>query len=170
VLLVPAECMKVDWVTMYLERVPEVRELAVQYLEVIPASAIVEEHFEVLFELLERHALVERMQPVFQTHPQAAMIRLITLLDQGRLAPASAWLAAVPADHRGSVLDHIRKQVQQRGSSYAAFGLCRAWLADLCARRATGWAEVYPVLEECEHRHRRLSRAFPVSEPTAQAR
>lgn len=170
VLLVPAECMKADWVTMYLERVPEVRELAVQYLEVIPATAIVEEHFEVLFELLETHALVERMQPVFQTHPQAALARLITLLDQGRLGPASSWLAAVPTGHRSTVLAHVHKQVEQRGSSYAAFGLCRAWLADLCARRATGWAEVYPVLEECEQRHRRIARAFPSSEPSAEAR
>jgi hypothetical protein len=170
VLLVPAECMKAEWVTMYLERVPEVRELAVQYLEVIPASAIVEEHFEVLFELLEAHALVDRMRPVFQTHPAAALARLLTLLDQGRLAPSSAWLAAVPAEHRAKVLDHIRTQVQQRGASYGAFGLCRAWLADLCARRTTGWTEVYPVLEECEQRYRRLSRAFPSSEPSLEAR
>lgn len=170
VLLVPTECMKAEWVTMYLERVPETREVAVQYLEVIPPSAIVEDHFEVLFELLEAHALVERMAPVFQTHSDAALRRLVTLLDQGRLTSASAWLAAVPVEHRQRVLDHIKNQVQQRGSTYAAFGLCRAWLADLCARRATGWTEVYPVLEECEQRHRRLARAFPSSETSAAAR
>lgn len=170
VLLVPAECMKAEWITMYLERVPEVREFAVRYLEVIPANAIVEEHFEVLFELLEAHALVERMQPVFQTHPKAALGRLRTLLDQGKVGPASAWLGAVPAEHRAEVLEHIRSQVEHRGASYASFGLCRAWLADLCARRATGWAEVYPVLEECEQRQRRLARAFGPSESITEAR
>ncbi len=170
VLLVPADCMKAEWVTMYLERVPEVRELAVRYLEVIAPTAIVEEHFEVLFELLEAHALVERMQPVFETHHQAALARLVTLLDQGKLAPASAWLAAVPLAHRPKVLAHVREKVQQRGSSYAAFGLCRAWLSDLCARRATGWLEVYPVLEECEQRYQRVARAFPELEPPAEAR
>jgi len=138
VLLVPTECMKVEWVTMYLERVPEARELAVRYLEVIPPSAIVEEHFEVLFELLEAHALVERIAPVFQTRPDAALTQLVSLLNQGRLASASAWLATVPVEHRQRVLDHIRNQVQQRGTTYAAFALCQSWLADLCTRRATG--------------------------------
>lgn len=167
VLLVPADCMKDEWVTMYLERVPEARDLAVQYLEVIPPEAIVDEHLEVLFELLERHALVERAAPLFQNHAHAALTRLTTLLDQGRITPASVWLAAVPQSSRAAVFAHLKKCIEQRGSSYAAFGLCRSWLAELCAARAADWLEAYPLLEECEQRLRRVTRAFASVEPSA---
>lgn len=167
VLLVPSECMKAEWVTMYLERVPEARDLAVQYLEVIPPQAIVDEHLEVLFELLEGHALVERAMPLFQHHARAALTRLTTLLDQGRVAPASVWLAAIPPSSRAAVFAHVKKHVEQRGSTYAAFGLCRSWLAELCAARAPDWMEAYPLLEECERRLRRVTRAFPSAEPSA---
>lgn len=149
---------------MYLERVPEDREHAVQYLEAIPADVITEEHFEVLFELLEEHCLIDRASDVFSQHRAAALTRLTTLLDQGRLAPASMWLGAVPQDVRGAVLDHLRTQVQRHGPSYAGFGLCRAWLCDLCSKRVPGWRNVYPILEEFELRLRRVNRAF-VSKP-----
>ncbi len=164
VLGVPSECMKPEWVTMYLEHVPEDREQAVQYLEVIPADVITEEHFEVLFELLEEHCLTDRARAVFSQHQEAAHIRLITLLDQGRLTASSMWLGAVPLEARSSVLDHLRKQVQNHGPRYASFGLCRAWLWDLCTKRVPGWLDVYPLLEEFELRLRRVNRAF-VSEP-----
>lgn len=160
VLQVPSECMKAEWVTMYLERVPEDREHAVQYLEVIPADVITEEHFEVLFELLEEHCLVDRAPDVFSQHREAALTRLTTLLDQGRLAPASVWLAAVPLEVRSAVLDHLRTQVQHHGANYAGFGLCRAWLCELCSKRVPGWRDVYPILEEFELRLRRVNRAF----------
>jgi hypothetical protein len=167
VLQVPAECMKSEWVTMYLERVPEDRERAVQFLEVIPAEAITEEHFEVLFELLEFHCLTEKAAPVFSAHPDAALTRTKALLDQGRAAGASLWLACVPDSQRPEVVAHIRKQVEDLGRKYPSFSLCRAWLVQLCDARVPGWLDVYLVLEELESRLKRLQRAF---EPESAAR
>lgn len=160
VLQAPAECMKSEWVTMYLERVPEDRERAVQFLEVIPAEAITEEHFEVLFELLESHCLTDKAAPVFMAHPDAVLTRAKILLDQGRLAAASLWLACVPQSHRQDVLEHVRKRVEHLGRKYPSFALCRAWLVQLCDARVPGWLDVYLVLEELESRLKRMQRAF----------
>lgn len=159
-LLVPEQCMKSDWVTMYLERVPEDRATAVRYLEAIPASAIVEEHHEVLFELLEAHALVDRVAPLFKEHSAAAHKRLVTLLSQGRSSPASVWLAAAPPEHYAPIFSHILERLEQHGPTYVSFEVCRAWLAELCTRRTDGWEEAYGVLGEFQKRLKRLSRAF----------
>lgn len=160
VLDVPGECMKAEWITMYLERVPEERDQAMKYLEVIPAGVLTEEHFEVLFELLEKHCLQDRAEPVFSKHSDAAFARLTTLLDQGRSAPASMWLAALPIEIRPRVLEHLRARVEREGPAYAGFPVCRAWLAALCSARVAGWLDVYPVLEEFEQRLKRVNRAF----------
>jgi hypothetical protein len=163
VLQVPSECMKAEWVTMYLERVPENSELARQYLEVIPMAAITEEHFEVLFELLEAHAFAERVMGLWEGHGQAGYQRLLVLLDAGKTAQAQVWLATLPETQLNPLTTHLRSHIERVGTRYPSFEACRVWVHDLCCNRKPGWQSTYDLLSDMEVRLKRVARAAPIT-------
>lgn len=160
---VPADCMKAEWITMYLERVPEERDVALQYLEVIPTHAITDEHFEVLFELLEAHDFAERVAGLWESHDEAAYARMVSLLDGGKAHQAAVWLTTLPETQLGKFVAHLRGQLERVGTRYPSFETCRAWLHNLCCRRAPGWLGAYDLFAEMEVRRKRVARIAPTT-------
>lgn len=155
---VPSECMKAEWVTIYLERVPEQTELARQYLELIPMAAITDEHFEVLFELLEAHAFAERVFGLWESHGPAAYERLVSLLDAGKSQQARVWLTTLPESQFAPLVEHLRIQLERVGTRYPSFEACRTWLHEVCSRRRPGWLQTYDLFADMELRLKRVAR------------
>ncbi len=155
VLTVPAPAMKDDWVTMYLERVPEERDDAIRYLKLIPMQRVTEEHFEVLFELLESHHLLELGAAAWRAHPESVLAHVTHQLDQGK-AQSRLWLQCAPQLQRKALLEHIHQKLQTQGAAYPSLTLCRRWLHEACTERGPEWPASYELLTEME---RRLKRA-----------
>ena len=159
VLTVPGAAMKDEWITMYLERVPQESMQAVPYLNVIPIERVTTEHVEVLFELLEAHALTTRIQDVWNAHPEPALAHVRRYLDHGKPSQVQLWLEHVPEAQLDELVAYIKTQVTAQGASYPSLNACRAWLHRLCITRVPGWPACYELLSEMEQRLKRAARA-----------